>query len=83
MLGIYSLNGLEPCLKHSLLWKEKGISRIGAVQMGNLRGLLGTRRIDRVPNARIRELWEVKKVFSGFSAKWRGWGGIILLRESM
>ena len=29
--------------------------------MDNLRGLLGIRRMDRVPNARIRELWGVKK----------------------
>ena len=29
--------------------------------MDNLRGLLGIRRIDRVPNARIRELYGVKK----------------------
>ena len=29
--------------------------------MDNLRGLLGIRRMDRVQNARIRELCEVKK----------------------
>ena len=29
--------------------------------MDNLRGLLGIRRMDRVLNACIRELWEVKK----------------------
>ena len=29
--------------------------------MDNLRGLLGIRRMDRVPNARIRELCGVKK----------------------
>ena len=29
--------------------------------MDNLRGLLGIRRVDRVPNARIRELCGVKK----------------------
>ena len=39
----------------TMLWKEKEISRIRAVQMNNLRGLLGIRRIDRVRNARIRE----------------------------
>ena len=32
-----------------------------AVQMGNLIGLLGIRRMDRVSNARIRELCGVKK----------------------
>ena len=31
------------------------------VQMDNLRGLLGIRRMDRVPNAWIRELCGVKK----------------------
>ena len=39
-----------------MLWKEEGRSRIKAVQMDNLRGLLGIRRMDRVPNVWIREL---------------------------
>ena len=43
------------------LWKKKERSRIGAVQMDNLRGLLGIRRMDRVPNAQIIELWLVTK----------------------
>ena len=43
------------------LWKEKERSRVRAVQMDNLRGLLGIRRMDRVPNAGIMELCEVKK----------------------
>ena len=29
--------------------------------MDNIRGLLGTGKMDRIPNARIRELWGVKK----------------------
>ena len=37
----------------TMLWKEKERSRIRAVQMDNLRGLLGIRRMDRVLNARI------------------------------
>ena len=37
----------------TMLWKEER-SRIKAVQMDNLRGLLGIRRMDKVPNARIR-----------------------------
>ena len=45
----------------TMLWKEKERSRIRAVQMDNLRGLLGIRSIDRVPNARIRELCGVTK----------------------
>ena len=36
-------------------------SRIMVVQIDNLRGLLGIRRMDRVPNARIRELCGVTK----------------------
>ena len=37
----------------TLLWKEER-SRIRAVQMDNLKGLLGINRMARVPNARIR-----------------------------
>ena len=44
-----------------MLWKEKEKSRIRAVQMDNLRGLLDIRRKDRVPNAWIRELCGVTK----------------------
>ena len=58
MLGICRLSVLESCLKHSLLWKERERSRVRAVQMD--RGLLGI-RMDRVPNARIRELCGMKK----------------------
>ena len=46
----------------TMLWKkEKEKSRVRAVQMDNLRGLLGIRRMDRFPNARIRELCRVMK----------------------
>ena len=45
----------------TMLLKEKERNRVGAVQMDNLRGLIGIRRMDRVPNAHIRELWGVKK----------------------
>ena len=59
--------------------------------MDNPSGLLGIKRIDRVPNARIRELYGVKKVLDEridggvlrSSARWRGWRGIGLPRESM
>ena len=37
------------------IWREKERSRIRAVQMDNLRDLLGIRRMDKVPNARIRK----------------------------
>ena len=42
-----------------MLGKER--SRVRAVQMDNLRGLLCIRRMGRVPNAWIRELCGVKK----------------------
>ena len=45
----------------TVIWKEKEKSRIRAVQMDNLRGLLGIRRMDMVPNAWIRELFGVTK----------------------
>ena len=76
----------------TMLWKEKERSRIRAVQMYNLRGLLGIRRMDRVVNARIRDLCGVKKELdkridegdrSGGSAMGRGWRVIELRRESM
>ena len=74
-----------------MLWKEEEVSWIRVIQMYNLRGLLGIRRMDRVPNARIRGLCRMMKgedesmmrVFSGGLAMWRGWRRIGLLRESM
>ena len=48
----------------TMVWKEER-SWIRAVQMDNLRGLLGIRRMDRVPNARIRELCGVTKGVDG------------------
>ena len=44
----------------TVLWKEKERSRIRAVQMDNLRGLVGIRRMDRVLNVWIREFCRVK-----------------------
>ena len=37
----------------TMLWREKEGSRIRVVQIDNFKGI---RRMDRVPNARIREL---------------------------
>ena len=54
---------LVPVLMYDIktkLWKEKERSRFRAVQTDNLRGLLGIRRTNRVPNARIRELCRAK-----------------------
>ena len=42
-----------------MLWIEKERSTIMAGQMGNLRGLLGIRRIEIVQNSWIRELCRV------------------------
>ena len=44
---------------------EEERSRSRAVQMDNLRGLLGIRRMDSVPNSRIRELCGVRKGLDG------------------
>ena len=55
---------LAPVFMHgseAMLWRKKERSRGRAVQMDNLRGSLGIRRMDIVPNARIRELCGVKK----------------------
>ena len=49
------------CGNETMLWKEKERSRIRVVQMDSLRKLLGIRRMDRVHNARIRELCGVTK----------------------
>ena len=71
----------------TIIWKEKERSRIKAIQMDNLNGLLGIRRMDKVPNAWIREVCGVTKglmkVFSGSSAMWRKWRIIGLLRVCM
>ena len=45
----------------TMIWKEKEKSRIRYVQMDNLRGLLGIRIIDKIPNAGTRELCGVMK----------------------
>ena len=51
-----------------IIWREKERSRIRAVKMDKLRGLLGIRRID---NARIRELCRVtKELMKMFSYVW-------------
>ena len=45
----------------TIIWREKERSRIMAVHIDNLRGLLGIRRMGEVPNAQIRQLCGVKK----------------------
>ena len=38
----------------TMLWKKKERFKIRAVKMDNIRGLLDIRRMDGVPNARLR-----------------------------
>ena len=55
---------LVPVLMYSsevMLWKKKEKSRVRVIQMDYLRGLIGIRRMDRVPNAHIREFCRMKK----------------------
>ena len=49
------------CGSETMIWKEKERSRIMATQTENLRGLLGIRRMDKVPNAGIMEFFGVTK----------------------
>ena len=45
----------------TMLWKEKERSRIRDVEIDNLRGLSGIRKVNRILNAWIRELCGMKK----------------------
>ena len=45
-----------------MIWKEKEKSRIRPVQMDNLWGLLGIRRMDKITNSRIRQCCGVMNV---------------------
>ena len=65
-----------------MLWREKERSKVRAVQMDNLRELLGIRRMDRVPNARIRELCRVRNGLDDMIEEGM-WRGIGFPRESM
>ena len=72
----------------TMYWKEKQRSRIRAVQMDNLRGLLGTMMMDKVPNALERELCGVTKrieerIYEGVLRWLDQWRMIGLLEESM
>ena len=44
----------------TMIWREER-SRIRAVQMDNLRGLLGIRRMEKIPNSQVRWLCGVTK----------------------
>ena len=78
MLGVCSLSVLVlyetlllPVLMYGseTIWKEVR-SQIWAVQMDYLRGFLGIRRMDIVPNARIREFCGVRKGLDQCFSKW-------------
>ena len=67
-LRVCSLKVLVSCImlvliygSETMIWKEKGRSRIRAVQIDNLTGLLSIRRMDKVPNIQIRELCGMMK----------------------
>ena len=50
------------CGSETMIYRKKERSRIGAVKIDNIKGLLGIWRINRVPNEWIRELCLVKGV---------------------
>src|SRR5678816_947056 len=55
---------LLPVLFYSsetMVWNKKYRSKVQCVQMDNLRGVLGVRRIDKMRNEHIRVLCGVKK----------------------
>ena len=55
--GVLQESLLVPFLTYgneTIIWRKKERSSIRVVQMDNLRGLLSIRKIDKVPNARIR-----------------------------
>ena len=45
----------------TMIWKEEDRSRLRAVQMDKIRSLLGIRKMDRIQNARIREMYGMEK----------------------
>src|SRR5678816_543145 len=49
------------CSSETLVWNKRYNSKVQCVQMDNLRGVLGVRRIDKMKKERIRELCDVKK----------------------
>ena len=46
----------------TIIWREKERPKIRTVQMDSLRGLLGIRKMNKVPNTHIRQLCAVKNV---------------------
>ena len=56
----------------TMLWKEKERYRVMAVQVANLKGLLGIRMMHRIQNARIRELYGVRIAKSVYVGEYTG-----------
>ena len=56
----------------TMIGRKKERSKIRAVKIGNLTGLLGIRKIDSVPNARIRALCGVAKGVDESVLRWFG-----------
>ena len=84
--GVLHQTLLVPVLLYgseTMLWKEMERSIVRAVHMENLRVLLGIKRVDRVPNARIRELSDLKKGLDERIDEGVLQRGIGLPRESM
>ena len=52
---------IVPVLMYETMLRREERSGVRVVHIDNLRGLLGIRRVDCVPNARIRELCRVRK----------------------
>ena len=56
--------------RKTMIWREKDRSKIRAVLMDNIRGLLGIRRRDRIPNALVIELCGVAKWVDEIAFDW-------------
>ena len=64
LLGRRKKGLLVPVLLYgssTMVWREIERSMIGVVEMDNISGLLCIRRMDRVPNARLRDLCRVRE----------------------
>src|SRR5678816_4329528 len=55
-----------------MVWNKKYRSKVQCVQRDNLRGVLGVRRIDKMRNERITELYGMKKGINESMFRWLG-----------
>ena len=75
MLGVCSFSVLGSYMRHcwciflymneTMIWKEEESSRIRAVQIDNIKVLLGIKKMDKVPNPWIRDLCSDKRIDEG------------------